>query len=70
MIFPAAGNIGKKNIYNEIFFFVVVQNRFGLLPKLYCEEKKLYCKTGLYCSLGEKLYCDNRFCIAIIEIVL
>ena len=34
------------------------------------KKKKLYCKVGLYCSLGEKLYCDNRFCIAIIGIVL
>ena len=47
-----------------------MQNRFGLLPKLYCEKKKLYCKAGLYCSLGKKLYCDNRFCIAMIKIVL
>ena len=44
---------------------------FGLLPKLYCEKKKLYCKAeivlqgvaGLYCSLGKKMYC--RGCIVL-----
>ena len=70
MIFPAAGN-NEKKIHNEKKKKFVVQNRFRLLPKLYCEKKNLYCKAGLYCSLGEKkLYCDNRFCIAKIEIVL
>ena len=37
----------------------VMQNRFGLLPKLYCEKKILYCKAELYCSLRKKkLYCE------------
>ena len=31
-------------------------------------EKKNWCRNGF--GLLPKLYCDNRFCIAIVEIVL
>ena len=51
VIFQAAGNREKKII------IIMKKNGAdleGLLPKSYCEKKffLLYCKVGLYCSLG------------------
>ena len=50
----------KKNIYfimnnekkiKKIFWCRIV---FGLLPKLYCEEGKLYCKRKVCIAVGEQ----------------
>ena len=51
VIFPAAGNREKNNNnYNK----KNGADLEGLLPKSYCDKFffLLYCKVGLYCSLG------------------
>ena len=46
VIFPIAGNNGKYiKIYYDGKKKNKCRNRFGLLPKQYCEKKKMYCNA-------------------------